>query len=297
MKIAKRIFLFLLTNFLILGTLSIVLNVLGIGRYITRTGLDYPSLAAFCLVWGFGGAFISLALSRLMAKWMMGVQLIDPQTTDPRARQILQTVYRFAERSGIRTMPQVGWYESPELNAFATGPTQNRALVAVSTGLLDRMGDAEVEAVLAHEVSHIANGDMVTMTLIQGVVNAFVMFFARVIAYSISQAVNNKDLRPVINMLVTIALDLLLGFFGMMVVARFSRWREFRADRGGANLAGREKMIAALRSLEQNLQLPEPEGSPSMATLKISSKPRGIGRLIATHPSLEDRILRLQTEG
>lgn len=298
MKIAKRVFLFLLTNFLIIGTLSVVLNLLGVGHYITRAGLDYSSLAIFCLIWGFGGAFISLLMSRFMAKWMMGVQLIDPKTSDPRLRQVLQTVYRFSERAGIRVMPQVGFYESEELNAFATGPTQNRALVAVSTGLLNRMGEAEVEAVLAHEVSHIGNGDMVTMTLIQGVVNAFVMFFARVIAFAVSQTINNKDMRPIVHMVVTIALDLLLGILGMMVVARFSRWREFRADRGGANLAGREKMIGALRALELNLRLPpEEDPAPSMASFRISSKSKGFLGLFSTHPSLEERILRLQSEG
>jgi heat shock protein HtpX len=295
MKITKRIFLFLLTNFLIIATLSIVLNLFGVRPYLNRAGIDYVSLAFFCVIWGFGGAFISLLISRIMAKWAMGVQLIDPHTTDPKLREILVTVYRLAERVGIQKMPEVGFYESPEINAFATGPTQNRALVAVSTGLLDRMGSAEMEGVLAHEVSHVANGDMVTMTLVQGVVNSFVMFFARIIAFAVSQLVNNKDMRPLVNMLVTIVLDILLGFLGLLVVTRFSRWREFRADRGGANLAGREKMIAALHRLKLNLEIPSEDRAPSLASFKISSRRGGIFGLLSTHPSLDERIARLQS--
>jgi heat shock protein HtpX len=192
-------------------------------------------------------------------------------------------------------MPEVGIYEAEEINAFATGPTKNRSLVAVSTGLLNRMERDQVEGVLAHEVAHVANGDMVTMTLVQGVVNAFVMFFARVIAYAISSAVNNKDLRPMVHFITVIVLDLLLGILGMMVVAAFSRYREYRADAGGAHLSGRSKMIAALKGLQMNLQLPPAQTPPSMAGFQISGRPKGIFALFSTHPPLEDRIRRLET--
>jgi heat shock protein HtpX len=293
MKIAKRVILFLLTNLLIVGTLSIVLNLLGVQPYLARSGLNLSTLAVFCLVWGFGGAFISLLMSRMMAKWFMGVTVIDPNTVDPTERDLVNTVHRLASGAGLFVMPEVGIYEGEELNAFATGPTKNRSLVAVSTGLLQRMDKAEVEGVLGHEISHIANGDMVTMTLIQGVVNAFVMFFARVIAYSVSQAVNNKDMRPLVQMLVTIALDILLGILGMMVVAAFSRYREFRADAGGANLAGREKMIAALKALQLNLNMPPDTRAPSLSSFKISSR-GGLFAFFATHPPLEERIRRLE---
>ena len=182
----KRIFLFMAVNVLVVLTISVLLSVLGIQPYLRANGIDYGSLAAFCLVWGMGGAFISLALSKVMAKWSMGVQIIDPNTTDPTLRALVRAVDRLAQSAGI-PMPEVGIYESPEVNAFATGPTKRSSLVAVSTGLLQRMDQPEVEGVLSHEIAHVANGDMVTMTLIQGVVNAFVMFLARVIAFAAAQ--------------------------------------------------------------------------------------------------------------
>src|SRR3954453_14499350 len=185
---AKRIFLFLALNFLVIMTISILLRLFGIGPYITAYGIDYATLFKFCLVWGMGGAFISLALSRIMAKWMMGVHVIDPQTRDPDLQQLLQTVYQLARGAHLSVMPEVGIYDSPEVNAFATGPTKSRALVAVSSGLLSRMNQNEMEGVLGHEISHVANGDMVTMTLLQGVVNAFAMFLSPALAFAISQA-------------------------------------------------------------------------------------------------------------
>src|SRR3989339_1813106 len=184
MRIAKRIFLFMAVNVLILLTLSITLNILGVRPYLNANGIDYGALMTFCLVWGIGGAFISLGLSRIMAKWMMGVQVIPPNTSDPALSSLVQTVHNLAKAAGLPKMPEVGYYNSPEINAFATGPTKSRALVAVSAGLLESMDRAQLEGVLAHEISHIANGDMVTMTLLQGVINAFVMFLARVIAFS-----------------------------------------------------------------------------------------------------------------
>ncbi|MBI4083867.1 MAG: protease HtpX [Candidatus Lambdaproteobacteria bacterium] len=291
---AKRIFLFVVVNVLIMATISIVLNVLGVGPYLTRYGINYSALALFCLAWGFGGAFISLALSRLMAKWMMGVEVIDPAVRDPEVRWLVDTVHRYAKAAGLTTMPQVGVYESPDLNAFATGPTRNRSLVAVSTGLMQRMRRDQVEGVLGHELAHIANGDMVTMTLIQGVVNAFVMFIARVIAFGFSQTVR-EEWRQMAMFLTTIVLEILLSILGSIVVAYFSRWREFRADRGGAALAGRERMIAALQGLKQNLELPAEEEHKSLATLKISGTSGGVMALFATHPDLDVRIAALQT--
>jgi heat shock protein HtpX len=247
----------------------------------------------YCLIWGMGGAFISLALSRVMAKWMMGVHVIDPAKADASGAELVRTVHQLAQSAGLTKMPEVGVYESPELNAFATGPTRNRSLVAVSTGLLRRMGREEVRGVLGHEVAHIANGDMVTMTLIQGVVNAFVLFFARIIAYVISQRVSS-DMRYVVHFVSMIVFQILFSILGMFVVAWFSRWREYRADKGGASLAGRQSMINALRALGNNVVVHD-DRQAAVATLKISPTSRkGFARLLSTHPALEDRIKRLQ---
>lgn len=292
MKIGKRIFLFVAVNILIIGTISILTSVLGIQPYLNAQGINYSSLMAFCLLWGFGGAFISLALSRVMAKWMMGVQIIDSNTHDPRLQSLVQRVHSFARRAQLPQMPEVGIYDSPELNAFATGPTKNRALVAVSTGLLEKMTEKEVDGVLAHEVAHIANGDMVTMTLVQGIVNAFVMFFARVVGYFASQFVE-EDKRPIVQFGIVIALEIFLGMLGMMVVAFFSRRREYRADAGGASLSSRENMVAALERLRANYE-GSPEDQPALATLKISGKSGGFLKLFSTHPDLSLRIARLK---
>lgn len=292
MGFMKRIFLFMLVNILVMVTLSIVLSVLNVGPYMTAYGINYESLAVFCLVWGMGGSFISLAMSRIMAKWMMGVRVIDPNSQSQNEQQLVNVVHELAHRAGLPKMPQVGVYDSPEVNAFATGPTKSRALVAVSTGLLSRMDRAQLEGVLGHEIAHIANGDMVTMTLLQGIVNAFVMFFARIIAFALSQNAKEES-RHMIRMIVTIVLEIAFSFLGMIVVAYFSRLREYRADHGGAVFAGRDKMIAALRGLQRNVQLAEDDRS-SMATLKISTKGGGFFKLFSTHPDLEDRIARLE---
>lgn len=288
----KRIILFMLVNVLVMVTISIILSLLGVGNYITAQGLDYNSLAVFCLVWGMAGSFISLGLSRIMAKWTMGVKVIDPNQASGQERAVMQMVHELANRAGLRVMPQVGIYDSPEVNAFATGPTKNRSLVAVSTGLLARMSKDEVEGVLGHEIAHIANGDMVTMTLLQGVVNAFVMFFARVIAFALSQNAREEN-RAMINMLVTIVLQIALGVLGMMVVAAFSRYREFRADKGGAQYAGRDKMVHALQRLQMQHE-PLATNSATVDTLKISGR-RGFLALLSTHPALEDRIQALRS--
>jgi heat shock protein HtpX len=301
MKIAKRVFLFLAVNVLVVATISVVLSLLGVRPYLNAYGLDLKALAVFCLVWGFGGAFISLALSRVMAKWGMGVKLVDPGTPDPGAQELVSTVHRLAQAAGLRTMPQVGVYDSDEVNAFATGPTKNRALVAVSTGLLRRMRREEVEGVLGHEIAHVANGDMVTMTLVQGVVNAFTMFLARVVAFFVAQLFRRGDeegggVSHLVYFVATLVFDIAFSILGSFVVAWFSRLREFRADAGGARIAGRDRMIGALEALQRTYGIVDPsDRNAAVQTLKISGHPKGLMRFLSTHPPLETRIARLKT--
>lgn len=300
MAIAKRIFLFLLVNFLVISVISIVLSLLNIRPYLQQNGLNYSSLLIFCLIWGMGGAFISLALSRIMAKSMMGVQVIDPHTMDPNSKELLNTVYQLADSAGI-PRPEVGIFRSNEVNAFATGPTQKRSLVAVSTGLLNRLNETETKAVLGHEITHIANGDMVTMTLLQGVVNAFVMFLARVLAYALSSFGRSRDNNSsggsfMSYMLFTYLFEVLFMILGSLVVAAYSRAREFRADAGGAKLTSKQAMIAALEALQHAQNTKDPKAdNPAMAAFKISTpKKSGFLHLFATHPPLEVRIQRLR---
>ena len=290
----KRFGWFFAVNILIMVTITIVTRLLGVDRYATQNGLNYGSLLVYCLIWGFVGSFISLALSRVMAKFMMGVKVINPEQSTGEQQWLLKTVYNLAQKANIAKMPEVGIYESPEVNAFATGPTRNKALVAVSTGLLHRMSRDEVEGVLAHEVAHVANGDMVTMTLIQGLINAFVMFFARIASFAIGQTVREEN-RRMVEFISTIVLQILFGILGSMAVAAFSRYREFRADAGGASLAGRNKMIAALQRLQGNQNFVE-EGNTqqAVAAFKISGRPNGILALFSTHPPLELRIAKLK---
>jgi heat shock protein HtpX len=295
-QISKRIFLFLAVNALVLLTISLVISLLGV-----RSNLGsgrYGSLMVFCLVWGMGGAFISLALSRLMAKWFMGVQVIDPRTSDPDLQELVQTVHGLAQRARLPAMPEVGIYDSPEVNAFATGPSRSRSLVAVSRGLLHSMRRGELEGVLGHEVAHIANGDMVTMTLLQGVINAFVMFLARVLAFAVSQAMRSRDDgrggNYFMQYLLVHLFEIVFFVLGSIVVCWFSRVREFRADAGGARYASREHMIGALEALRRVHESPAIAAAgqaDSFRTLKISGKP---GHLFATHPPIEERIARLQ---
>jgi len=298
MAIAKRITLFLIVNIAMVVTISIVMAVLGVGPYLNQQGLNYTSLAIFCLIWGFGGAFFSLMISRIMAKWMMGVKVIDPKNPGPHG-DLVRTVHQLAMAARLPKMPEVGIYDSPEMNAFATGPTKSRALVAVSTGLLRGMQKDEVEGVLAHEVAHISNGDMVTMTLIQGIVNAFVMFLARIAAFAISQALSSRSnderggaMNPMVFYMTTIVFEIVLGIFGAMIVAYFSRTREFRADAGGATLAGREKMRNALKRLASNVGAVD-HSNEAIQTFKISGQQGGFMALLATHPPLAERIRRL----
>jgi heat shock protein HtpX len=286
----KRILLFVLTNLAIMVTLSIVLGVLGIGGYRTPAGLDYGSLMVFSAVWGMGGAFISLAMSRFIAKQMMGIRLIDGHTGNADLDWLYRTVQKLTTQAGL-PMPQVGVYESPEVNAFATGPSKSRSLVAVSSGLFRAMGQAEIEGVLGHEVTHIQNGDMVTMALVQGVVNAFVIFVSRVIAFFLRSAVDKKA-GYLVEMIAIIVLQIVLGILGSLVVAWFSRAREFRADAGGAVLAGRGNMIGALQRLAANKELVD-TAHPALATMKISGA-KGFMSLLSTHPPLEERIAALQ---
>jgi heat shock protein HtpX len=299
MQMTKRILLLVLVNILVMTTITLVLGLLRVGQFFPQGRL--AGLAVFCLVWGFGGAFISLALSRLMAKWMMGVQVIPPNTSDPTLQELVETVHALARSAGLPALPEVGIYESEEVNAFATGPTRSRALVAVSTGLLNRMGSREVAGVLGHEVTHIANGDMVTMTLIQGIINAFVMFLSRVLAFVISQAMRSRDDRDSgggwLQYLLVIVFQIVFSLLGSIVVCWFSRQREFRADAGGARLAGHENMVNALRALgrlhDPEVTAAEAEHAQAFQSLKISGQ-RGILSLLATHPPIEERIARLE---
>jgi len=285
----KRIVLFVLTNLAVVVVLGIVANLLGVNRYLTANGLNLGSLLVFAAIMGFGGAIISLLISKPVAKWSAGVQVIEqPRNADE--AWIVETVRKFAEKAGIG-MPEVGIFEG-EPNAFATGAFKNSALVAVSTGLLQGMTREEVEAVIGHEVAHIANGDMVTMTLIQGVMNTFVVFLSRVIGYAVDSFLR-KDARggPGIGYYATtIVLDILLGFAAAIIVAWFSRQREFRADAGSASLLGRKQpMINALARLGGMVpgELPK-----SIQAFGITS---GVGKLFSTHPPIEERIARLQT--
>ena len=286
----KRIFLFMATNFAIMITLSIVLSLLGVTGYITASGINYGALMVFSLVWGFGGAAISLLMSRWMAKMAMGVQLVDGRTGQADLDWLHQSVAQLTRKAGL-PMPEVGIYDSPEVNAFATGSSKRSSLVAVSSGLMRSMKREEIEGVLAHEVSHIQNGDMVTMTLIQGVVNAFSIFFSRVIANIVRQLVDER-ISGLVFFITTIVFDIVFSMLGMIVVAWFSRAREFRADAGAAVLSNRNNMIAALQRLQANQGLVD-QSQPQLATMKINGT-KGFMALMSTHPPLEERIAALQ---
>lgn len=294
----KRYSLFFLVNILVIITISATTSLLGLNHYLEANGINYEALLGFCLVWGMAGSLISLSLSRVMAKKMMKVQVLDSADRFQTHADLINTVHRLARQAGIQKMPEVGVYSASDLNAFATGPTKNRALVAVSSGLLEQMDKDELEGVLAHEVAHIANGDMVTMTLLQGVINAFVMFLARVLAHAISAATRSSDSRGnnyVLFRVLTVIFELVLSILGFMVVCAFSRHREFRADAGGAKLAGREKMKAALSKLQQKYSVKEENSREAIAAFKISAKSgHSLARLFATHPPLEERIKALQ---
>lgn len=288
----KRILLFAATNLAIIVVLSITLRLFGVDRILDEsgTGLNLTNLLIFSAVFGFAGSLISLAMSKWTAKRMMGVRVIDQPRTQNEV-WLVETVRRQAQAAGIG-MPEVGIFDSPELNAFATGARRDNALVAVSSGLLNAMSRREAEAVLAHEVSHIANGDMVTLTLIQGVVNTFVIFISRVIGHTVDRVVfrTERGYGPAFIITVIVA-ELVLGILATMIVMWFSRHREFRADAGGARLAGRDAMIAALERLRSHRSGPLPD---QMAAFGINgSIARGLRRLFMTHPPLEERIAAL----
>jgi len=286
----KRVFLFLVTNIAIIAVLSITMRLLGVDRIVNESGgLNFNALLVMSLLMGFTGSIISLFLSKWMAKRSVGAHVI---TTPSNATEqwLVKTVQRQAEQAGIG-MPEVAIYDAPDINAFATGWNKNNALVAVSTGLMNSMTPEEAEAVLAHEVSHVANGDMVTLTLIQGVVNTFVIFLSRVIGFVVDRVIFKNERGQGIGFFITTLIaQFVLGILASMIVMWFSRYREFHADAGGARLAGRNKMIAALERLKQNHEqaaLPK-----SMAAFGISGS--GVAKLFSTHPPLEDRIEALR---
>lgn len=286
----KRILLFLATNLAVLIVLSVSMRLLGVDRYLASTGQDLTGLLIFAAIIGFGGSFISLALSKTIARWTTGAQVIA-QPRNAEEAWLLATVQQQATRAGI-AMPEVAIYDAPDMNAFATGARKNAALVAVSTGLLRSMRRDEVEAVLAHEVSHVANGDMVTLALIQGVVNTFVIFLSRIIGRIVDQVVFRTERGHGPGFWITVIVaELVLGILASIIVFWFSRQREFRADAGGATLAGRNRMIAALERLQTAhvpSQLPD-----AMKAFGISGGGR-FGRLFMSHPPLPERIAALR---
>lgn len=286
-----RIGLFLLTNIAVLVVAGIVLSLLGVGSYRTAGGLDLQNLLVFCAVFGFVGSFISLFISKWMAKRTMGVQLIDqPRNADE--QWLVDTVVELSQKAGIKT-PEIGVFPAQESNAFATGWNRNAALVAVSLGLLQRFERDEVKAVLAHEIGHVANGDMITLSLIQGVVNTFVMFFARIIGDLVDRVLlKNEDGRGFGFMIATFVAEIVLGVLASMIVAAFSRYREFRADHAGATLADRGAMIRALQRLQAESGAGVESAMPSsMRAFGISG---GMRSLFASHPPLEARIQALR---
>ena len=295
---AKRVLLFVATNIAIMLMVSIVLAVLDAAGVLGQFGSQGP-LLVFCAVWGLGASLISLQVSRWMAKRAMGVKLVDGQTGHTQADWLHNTVSNLARQADL-PMPEVGIYSSPELNAFATGPSKKRSLVAVSSGLLERMDQREIEGVLAHEVSHIANGDMVTMTLIQGVVNAFVLYLSHLVANVVRAALSGDRQRGsggggfFIFYAVYFVAQIVFGVIGSMITAWFSRRREFRADAGAASLVGSGSMVAALRKLQATTAMADPRNQ-EMATLMIAGG-RSLMHLMATHPPLEARIAALERQ-
>lgn len=288
----KRVVLFLATNIAILVVLSVVVQLFGLDRYLLpQYGMNLPGLLAFAAVFGFGGAFISLLISKWMAKRAMGVRVIDQPRNDAE-RWLVETVRSQAHARGIG-MPEVGVFESPEPNAFATGARRDAALVAVSTGLLQRMGEKEIAAVLGHEVSHVANGDMVTLTLIQGVTNTFVIFLSRIIGNVVDRTVfRSENGRGPAFFVTVIVSEIVLGILASMIVLWFSRQREFRADRGGATLVGKDSMIGALERLKSAHEpLPAQFAAFGIASGK---PPGGFKRLFMSHPPLDERIAALR---
>lgn len=304
MVFLKRFGYFIITAILVSFTVQFIVSFAARFFGINLTSGGYTGLFILCLAYGMVGSFISLQLSRWMAKRFHGVELINPTTTEQAERKLIDMVYRIARTAGLEVMPEVGYYDAADVNAFATGPSKKRSLVAVSSGLMNSMNDSEIEGVLAHEIAHITNGDMVTLTLIQGVVNAFVMFIAQIITMAIMNVLRGKDDdRPGIGDFflrqgIYMAVSTVFALLGSLVVNYFSRHREFRADAGGARYSTPEKMTAALLKLQSLHLRPIPvedKGGPDkLATLKIFGKSNGFSALFMTHPPLEERIAALK---
>jgi heat shock protein HtpX len=296
----KRVFLFLLLNVAVMVVLSIAVRILGVDHFLTQHGINYGMLLGFSAVIGFTGSFISLFISKWMAKQMYGIEVIETPRTESE-HWLFDTVREFSQRAGI-PLPEIGIYDSPEANAFATGASRSSSLVAVSTGLLTQMNRRQVEGVIGHEITHIANGDMVTMTLLQGVLNTFVIFLSRVAGFAIDQFLRRNDSRdegPGLGyFLGSLACQILFGLLASMILMTYSRRREFAADAGGAALAGKDAMIGGL----QQLQLITASGgvlddrSGTFSAFKISGKTGGFMALLASHPPLEVRIAALQNQ-
>lgn len=288
----KRIGLFILTNILVLTTIMIILSVFNVGSYIEDDQIQLGTLLIFSAIVGFTGSLISLAMSRWMAKTMMNVRVLDPEKMNlsPAEQDLVDKVHRLSSAAGLMVMPEVGIYDSPEVNAFATGPSKKRSLVAVSSGLLQQMDDAAVEGVIAHEVAHVANGDMVTMTLLQGIINTFVVFLSRIVAFAASRFVR-EELQPIVHFIAILVFQILFSILGSLVVMAYSRYREYHADAGGAAFAGKDKMIHALQSLKNYKDMVDTRQS-SLSTLKINNKSKAM-QMFSTHPDLDDRIERL----
>lgn len=297
MNVVKRIFLFSLLNIFIIITLSIFWGVVS-SVFNIQAFSQLSSLLLFCIAFGMGGAFISLFLSKYLAKKLMRVKSINSQNRTEIESYLIQLVKDLSKKAKLKKIPEVGIYKSSELNAFATGSSKNNALVAVSSGLLKTLSKDELEGVLAHEVAHIANGDMITMALLQGVINTLVMFLARIIAHAISLI--DEDMGPLMYFAVIIILQIALGILGSILVNSFSRHREFKADYGSAKLSGKDKMIAALKALDKNNlhNLTQPNQQTAFNTFKISNKNTKntlLKKLFATHPSTEARIKKLES--
>lgn len=291
----KRVLLFLATNLAIIIVASITLSILGVGSYLdeTGTGLDLQALLIFCFVFGMAGSFISLLLSKKIAKWTMRVKIIDsPQNS--REEWLVRTIQKQAKDAGIG-MPEVGVFEAQQANAFATGANKNNALVAISNGMLQRFDQSEIEAVLGHEIGHVSNGDMITLALIQGVVNTFVMFLARVIGFAVDRVIlRNERGLGIGYYLTTIAAEIILAILASTIVFWFSRRREFRADEAGAKFGSRNGMINALQRLKRESEVPNQLPESMQAFGITGGKRKGIKALFMTHPPLEDRIAALE---
>lgn len=296
MNFIKRIFLFVLINILVVFTITTLLSVFNVGPYLNAHGLNINNLAIFCLLWGFTGAIISLFLSKSLAKWMMKVEIIEESENNENLKFVFDSVKKISLEAGLDNMPEVGIYRSEEINAFATGPSKNRSLIALSSGLINRMTKEEIEGIIGHEISHITNGDMITMTLLQGVINAFVMFLARILAFALTSNKKSRSSNTSGHYFFVYIFQIIFMILGSLVIAFFSRKREYRADENSARLLGKEKMIKALSSLKTFYDIKDLKKEKlAFQALKISNNSkRGLLNLFSTHPALDDRIQRLK---